>query len=488
MRNLSIAAVLAMIAACGGASTLEEQQEDAGGIGDPPAYDASTTTHADATIADSSTNADSSIDADVDVIADAALEAEASTDAATDADADAAPPVDTVAQVSVGGNHTCFRFTSGLVRCVGLNSEDASPTRMYPKLGDGVIVHAGCPVAGADCSLKPVLVLGLTDAVDVRAGAYHTCAVKPDATVVCWGQNDVGQIGDGTKTARPTPVAVAGLTDVVQLAVGANVTCARKSTGALLCWGHNSRGQMGDGTLIDRTTPKAVPGMTDVIDVSIGDGSVCAIRTGGAVACWGANRYGSLGDGVRVHSTCLGFDCSKVPVAVPGIADATSLSTGSNHACVIRTGGTMACWGGNFAGPLGDGIKKHAYPAWTECANNDCSPLPVTVLNMDNAASIATGAGHTCAIRTTGQVSCWGESLYGTLGNPRPAVDMDPQPKWQPTDVMGLTDALSISGHDHDYFVMRPAERLSSWGRNFAGSLSLGTVGVTYVPTDAKPQ
>jgi Regulator of chromosome condensation (RCC1) repeat/Putative Ig domain/Cutinase len=96
------------------------------------------------------------------------------------------------------------------------------------------------------------------DRTTVSVGAYHSCAIKSDATSWCWGDNYSGQLGDGTTINRPTPTQVGTDTDWTSISAGVSHTCGTKSDGTLWCWGANSDGQLGDGTTIDRPTPTQV--------------------------------------------------------------------------------------------------------------------------------------------------------------------------------------------------------------------------------------
>lgn len=144
-----------------------------------------------------------------------------------------------VADVSAGERHTCARMVDASVQCWGRNREG--------QLGDGT---RGEPRDA------PAQVPGLSGVRQISLGDRHSCARKGDGSVWCWGQNEHGQLGDGSTTTRPSPVLVSGLgAGVVELSAGARHTCARKDDGSIWCWGHNDRGQLGDGTTVDRAAP-----------------------------------------------------------------------------------------------------------------------------------------------------------------------------------------------------------------------------------------
>jgi alpha-tubulin suppressor-like RCC1 family protein len=152
-----------------------------------------------------------------------------------------------------------------------------------------------------------------------------------------------------------TPVAVMGITDAVQVSAS-YLTCARRQTGATLCWGANSRGQIGNGGMNNLATPTIVAGVMGAQSVRGGRLHSCALTADSHVLCWGANFGGQLGNGSTTPS--------PAPTQVTNLADAIWLSPHlADSVCVVRMGGTVACWGANVAGQLGSDEATIATPA-----------------------------------------------------------------------------------------------------------------------------
>lgn len=328
------------------------------------------------------------------------------------------------------------------------------------QLGDGTTTH----------HLTPVAVAGLTDAVEIAAGGYYTCARRCSGTVVCWGDNTWGQLGDGTATQHLAPVAVEGLTDAVEITSGGAHTCARRVSGTVVCWGKNSEGQLGDGTCCDFTshseTPAPVVGLTDAVEIAAGSEHTCARRASGAVVCWGLNFSGELGDGA---SGGIGLS----PVTVDGLNDAVELAaaTGGIHTCARRASGTVVCWGDNTAGQLGDGTSR---------INR---LVPVLVSELVDAVEVSAGVADTCARRVSGAVVCWGWNGQGEIGDGTFGTD-----RFTPVAVTGLNDAVEVSvGGDHAC-ARRRSGAVVGWGFNDSGQIGDGTSGnnrLTPVPVVA---
>jgi alpha-tubulin suppressor-like RCC1 family protein len=147
----------------------------------------------------------------------------------------------------------------------------------------------------------------------VSAGGYHTCAIVSGWKLLCWGWNAFGQLGDSTPTDRNAPVDVHWLAGTAaNVSAGADFTCAIMRAGNLRCWGNNEFGQLGDGTTTVHHTPVDVIGLKyKVLLLAAGYYSTCAVTEDGRMKCWGNNLYGQLGNGGAVNSS--------VPVDVIGL-------------------------------------------------------------------------------------------------------------------------------------------------------------------------
>ena len=205
--------------------------------------------------------------------------------------------------------------------------------------------------------MTPVVGLGPgSGVVAIAAGQGHTCAVKSDQSVYCWGDNQYGQLGDGTTINRTVAAAVRTLgmgSGVVAVSVGRAHTCVTRNDGAVLCWGGNGFGQLGDGTYNARLTPGYVLGSENsAVRVSARLVHSCAGTTHG-VACWGNNVGGQIGDGTFTDRPFPTW-ASTLDTSVDEIA------AGYMHSCARKVTGMIVCWGQNNAGQLGNGSDSTA--------------------------------------------------------------------------------------------------------------------------------
>ncbi|MGH3391638.1 MAG: RCC1 domain-containing protein [Actinomadura sp.] len=256
---------------------------------------------------------------------------------------DAATPVQstlpmgtTVTQLVAGVAHNLALTSTGEVYAWGYNA--------YGQLGDGTTTDRDTPV--------PVdLPVGVTIS-SVGAGWNHSVAVTSTGELLAWGDNENGQLGDGTTTNSDTPVQVllpTGVT-VTTAAGGLNHSLAVTFTGEVLAWGDNGNGQLGDGTLTARDTPVATwPAGVTVTDVRGGQNLSFALTSTGGALVWGLNSAGQLGDGTAIDRYVPGAVNLPPGITLTGIA-------GHMLTCLAVTStGTLLAWGSGGAGPCGDG-------------------------------------------------------------------------------------------------------------------------------------
>ena len=326
------------------------------------------------------------------------------------------------------------------------------------QIGDGVEQDGAPPRVPA---AKKVTLI--TDAVAVAAGYDHACALKADRTVACWGYNHYGQLGAGNlQNSLSKPTAVMNIRDVSTLAGGTVFTCATKMDGTAACWGANYAGQLGNASKMDTDVPVAVFNLVDAVAIGAGESHACALRKGGTLACWGSNTQGQLGNGTTSESLV------PVPITLTGV---TAIAVGGTFSCAIQ-GGAVLCWGSNAHGELGNGA-----------VNATPNPTPTPVAGLTDAVKIAVGEFHACAVRQAGGVVCWGSNADGELGtgalnDADSNTPMQVAVKFFPT----ATTAVDIATAGNHTCATTKEQKLFCWGDNGAGQSGDGTTADVLVP------
>ena len=357
-----------------------------------------------------------------------------------------------VVALSGGGSHTCALTEGRSILCWGLNADG--------QLGDGT----------NDSSSLPVDVVGLGERIaEVSAGLTHTCTVTTTGTARCWGENG-GRLGNGSEEASAVPVDVcadatcsSALNNVASIAAGGFHSCAVLNDGTVLCWGNDEDGQLGDGTTVDSLTPVVVSGLADVSSVSLGTSSSCALTSGGAVFCWGSNVEGQIGD-----NRACGMRC-PLPEQVSGFESGVAqVDVGGLHACALTGLGAVLCWGFNFDGQVGDGTEENI------------RIVPTQVFGLEDgvdAVSVGGGfRGHACALLADGTLRCWGDNDVGQVG------DGTTDDRIAPVVVPELEGVTYIAAGDTQMCAMTGALEIFCWGGNSAGQLGDGSTSDRLMP------
>jgi len=318
---------------------------------------------------------------------------------------------------------------------------------VYRQLGDGFKETS---------SNQPVPVTGLKFVTAVAAGGRHSLALLADGTVVAWGANGHGQLGDGGTSESSVPVAVQGLSSVKAIAAGGSHSLALLANGTVMAWGDNEAGQLGVGNSVeDAAVPVAVKGLTGVKAIAAGAGYSLALLTSGTVMAWGENESGQLGNGK--------YNTSTVPVAVRNLKGVSAIAAGGEFSLALLGDTTVRAWGNDEQGQLGNvSIEEGS------------SNVPVAVEGLTGVTGVAAGADHGLALLSGGTVRAWGDDSAGELGDGTIKAFST-----APVAVSGLTGVTSIAAGDRDSVALLGSGSVKTWGTNGSGVLGDGIVGGT---------
>lgn len=418
-------------------------------------------------------------------------------------------PAGTFRSIAAGAEHTCASDGAGNLKCWGSNSHGQLG------LGDTANRNAPTQVATGVSVAPPPQVIGL--------GQNHSCMVKGDNTLWCWGSRHEGQVGSGTSGVVPVGAAVwdplsAGNLLANTVALGGTSTCAVDTALNLRCWGDNFYGQLGIGSAEPRQRPALAAGTPGYTALTLGNLHACGIQAGGAY-CWGYGNDGELGLGdtqgrnqptrIGTLSTwtaiaaglyrtcgiqneaanvdklfCWGEDADSrglLGVGAPGTnrvaptlvlggyQDWVAVALGQGHLCGIHKGAaptdnTLTCWGSNGSSQLGDGGTT-----------DQAAPVPIGGA-LKGWVKISAGGFHTCAIRRNGvnrELYCWGDNGAGQLGLG------DFSGRSQPTRVDADSDWLTVEAADSTTCGVRGpvaggVGSLWCWGYNYHNIVAAG--------------
>lgn len=345
---------------------------------------------------------------------------------------------------------------------------------LYGQLGNGKQLgrYAADPKSQAE---------RLGDVLGVAAGSNHTLALRKDGSVWGWGDNSLGQLGDGTRTTRLEPVQVPGLETIRAVAGGYVHSLALDRSGVVWAWGSNLYGQLGASGASESVRPRRVAVPRPVVAVTAGWFFSLAIDDAGQVWAWGRNSRGQLGSGSTADSS--------QPALIPGLTGIRSVAAGHQHAVALGSDGRVWGWGANDYGQVGvpradqmflprtfSMLETIAQNAAAKQAAHDEHPsiegrtelAPQAVPGIPQPAQLLAAADSSLAMTTEGAVWAWGDNLYGQLGDGTYVTRAAPAP------VRGLPPVEAIgAGHAH-LAALATDSTLWTWGFGHYGQLGDG--------------
>ena len=346
------------------------------------------------------------------------------------------------AQVATGGSHTCAVTAVNDLYCWGSNGG--------PSVG-GQLGQGDAELRREPASVDPP---GVWESV--QAGGDHTCALRTDGTLWCWGNNSSGRFGNGsTGFINRWPVQSGEDDDWAQITISGSHSCGIRDDGTLWCWGNGSNGRLGldDGNQ-SHTTPQQVGEDDDWVDIAVGGGNTCGIRAEGTLWCWGLGQNGATANG----SATSGPDVpTEVSVSMNGWL---SVSMGSHHGCGVLQnpvdGRKLFCWGRNNYGQTGHDTSTN-------------QTTPVEVVGDQIWVDVVAFSNTTCGLTVDGEIWCWGDLSYGQSGNEDPPANSSlptlvaTDVSWRQLDV-GANHVCAVDDEDD----------LFCWGRDFTGQIGTG--------------
>jgi alpha-tubulin suppressor-like RCC1 family protein len=362
----------------------------------------------------------------------------------------------TVTAVRAGQHHSIALCSDGTVAAWGSNSSG--------QLGNNSTTSSTAPVA----VLQGGVLAGKT-VTAVAAGDYHTLALCSDGTIVAWGSNSYGQLGNNSTTNSPVPVAVdlggvlAGKT-ITGITAGSDYSLALCSEGTAAAWGYNGSGQLGNNSTTSSPVPVmvvqagALAGKT-ITALAAGDSTTLALCSDGTVAAWGNNNNGQLGNNSTTGSS--------VPVAVVQSGalagkTVTALSAGTYHCFALCSDGTLAAWGYNIYGQLGN-----------NSTTSSSVPVPVDqsgALAGKTVTAVDCGIYYSLALCSDGTLAAWGNNFWGAFGDNSRTNSPVPVPVAQSGVLAGKTPVALAAGFQHSLTLCSDGS-LAAWGYGVFGQL-----------------
>ncbi len=315
-------------------------------------------------------------------------------------------PLTKIAELASQNTTTCARELQGIVWCWGRDDRG--------KLGNERTV-GGLRRAVAEKVKGPHSVDFLMGVTRIAPGFTHTCALRQEGVVWCWGANGSGQLGAAATSEPvllPTALRAPGAA-FVRVASGHSHTCGTRADGTLWCWGGNREGQLGTGEEPPNHSAGPLPvhwqdgtSVTNVADLSLNGAHTCVVTRDGGLFCWGGNAFGEIGSGTNTDARRPGAVQAADGTAMSGVSH---VRAGSTFTCARKRDGTVWCFGDNSFGQLGAA-------AAFEASSRAVAVVTESGAALDGVEEIAAGSSSACALRRDGSVWCWGRNQGGQLG------------------------------------------------------------------------
>jgi alpha-tubulin suppressor-like RCC1 family protein len=346
-----------------------------------------------------------------------------------------------------------------------------------------VIINNSDEGGGGGGDASPSTVDGSSPSVD--AAVDSGCGDTQTNAMNC------GTCGHACNAGDSCYHGICGGNRITQVSAGNNHACGLTKAGTVLCWGTNNNGQIGVSSAMDMSCvgatpcrpPVEVPGLTGVKQVAAGNGSTCAVKTDGTVLCWGSNGDGELGHDPATDGKCMGAPCNSTPTLVAGLSAIAGVAVGGGNACAWSMTGAAYCWGQGVWGVLGNGVVGAT------------SPTPVGVSTLSSGVtqvSIENGGTVACAA-VNGTASCWGENNIDELGHSESSMgDIGPSCvdgggtypcNPTPTTVSGATSVNAVAAAGGTAFALRGGGTVVSWGWDQYGLRGAGPGVIGTSPT-----
>lgn len=229
----------------------------------------------------------------------------------------------------------------------GVAAVDAGQTVILALMADGTVWQW-------NYGETPREVPGLDHIAAVSAGGGHCLALTTNGEVYAWGNNNAGQLGDGTMENRAEPVKIQGLMNISDISAGVSHSLAAAFSGEVYAWGSDNFGQLGDGNTQNSAVPVAVQRTNDAVQVAAGNNNSMVLTRGGQVLTWGYGEYGQLGNGSLTNAQRLPTGASKLN------KDVIYIGAGVYHAFAVNSSGNLYLWGRNTGNQLGTGEETNS--------------------------------------------------------------------------------------------------------------------------------